>query len=717
MRSEHDIIVDLEKLSQEEGFVYTFSTLAFTSLWAAPEEYSEIDWTRRPNHQELAFLLGLMAKHPITLASPPTEDLLGAQWEKAVDLLNELHTAYSSSLDNSFPWVTTDHSIEKGSDTEEPTKRLPITGRRMTEAIFYGEEVAHESQYLEMALERYASDSDWIEEYLGCGLDAIVEISLNLRDLLREKAQRIEYEESLAEFCGQFLKVFSFRLDELREVGENAKDAFIKNFCVVPGGVNPDLFSIGSRNSVLTSPVLQIDDESLFFPIQFYLAKSIYESPSYWMSQDIEYEKKRAKNRGSATEELTYGLLKGVFGERNTYRNVHVKRGKKDVNEIDVLAVKGNKAVVVQCKSKRLTVESRKGADDQLLGDFEKAVQGAYEQALLSRQAVIDPEVQLFSTEGQPIKLEESIDDAYIICVTGDHYPVLPLHVAIYLRKEEIDPHPIVLSIFELDIICFYLHDPIDLLYYLRQRTKYADRYRSISEKALLGYHLKQRLLPPDNEYTIAVDQDVAQLIDSDFAVAKRFLPEHKGAREQLNGWQNPDFQDLVRCLRGMHLPELTDAIFLLCDLAGSRADSILDGFARIRKRTLTDGKIHDLCLQISGHRRGISFLSFPEPLNEIQCQSFLNRIKVYVVSKKYKSYADEWLTFASLGGSPHMVDVALYDKASWNYDKKLENMAEDVFGTAKGVNLLGGRSHRKTSRNEPCPCGSGIKYKRCHGR
>ncbi|WP_203434328.1 SEC-C metal-binding domain-containing protein [Nitrosococcus halophilus] len=25
--------------------------------------------------------------------------------------------------------------------------------------------------------------------------------------------------------------------------------------------------------------------------------------------------------------------------------------------------------------------------------------------------------------------------------------------------------------------------------------------------------------------------------------------------------------------------------------------------------------------------------------------------------------------------------------------------------------------SLRKIGRNEPCPCGSGVKYKKCHGR
>ncbi|MGB9429901.1 MAG: SEC-C metal-binding domain-containing protein, partial [Gammaproteobacteria bacterium] len=26
-------------------------------------------------------------------------------------------------------------------------------------------------------------------------------------------------------------------------------------------------------------------------------------------------------------------------------------------------------------------------------------------------------------------------------------------------------------------------------------------------------------------------------------------------------------------------------------------------------------------------------------------------------------------------------------------------------------------REGRKVGRNEPCPCGSGLKYKQCHGR
>jgi preprotein translocase subunit SecA len=40
------------------------------------------------------------------------------------------------------------------------------------------------------------------------------------------------------------------------------------------------------------------------------------------------------------------------------------------------------------------------------------------------------------------------------------------------------------------------------------------------------------------------------------------------------------------------------------------------------------------------------------------------------------------------------------------------------VSGSASPGNGGGAvETHGKVGRNEPCPCGSGLKYKRCHGR
>jgi preprotein translocase subunit SecA len=45
-----------------------------------------------------------------------------------------------------------------------------------------------------------------------------------------------------------------------------------------------------------------------------------------------------------------------------------------------------------------------------------------------------------------------------------------------------------------------------------------------------------------------------------------------------------------------------------------------------------------------------------------------------------------------------------------------MESQQRDSRGEVAGVGAPV-RSHQKVGRNDPCPCGSGLKYKRCHGK
>ena len=51
-----------------------------------------------------------------------------------------------------------------------------------------------------------------------------------------------------------------------------------------------------------------------------------------------------------------------------------------------MLVTFGDFAIVVQAKSKKLTLEARKGNSKQLESDFKKAIQDAYNQAYLCSQ-------------------------------------------------------------------------------------------------------------------------------------------------------------------------------------------------------------------------------------------------------------------------------------------------------------------------------------------
>ena len=715
-REIESIVADLDRVCQEDGFVYVFFLSGYCVLFVSPDGVADIDWMRRPNHQELAFLLGLMVKHPLSLTYPSSVEIFDRQNNSAHDLLEQLHSALSSEGLNADSWFNERVNGDPRSRGESTDEWLR-TSSGMVGPIFYGEEGAYNFQYADLAAKRYRNDADWIESYLGTSLQSIVEISQRLRQLLDERATEFKFTDKLEDMCDRLLAIFLFRFDDLRGTSDNAVAGFLKKFCLKPGRVNQGFGAIGCYNEIHSRPAILVGDSTFLFPMQFYLDKSIYESPYYWMSKDISYRESAFRNRGDATEEICCEILQTVFGAQAVYRNVQIKHQSKEVTDIDVLAVNGNKALVVQAKSKKLTFESRRGDWPSLINDFQSAVQDAYDQALLSRKPVIGSGFELTDREGNAIELDQSIDDAYVVCVTGDHYPMLSLQTALYLQKPDSDPYPVTMSVFDLDVLSFYLNDPFEFLYYLRQRTKFVHNFWSVSEKALLGFHLKRKLIPHDESKRIVVDQDVAQLIDSNFPVAKGYWPKTKAANKLFGQWNNEAFVRLVNTVKRMRQTGLTDAIFFLYDLAGRRGDTLIDGIQKVKRATLRDGRIHDHSIPMPGDRRGVSFVSFPEPHSDIEAQGFLTHLQGFALARKYKAYADEWLAFASMAGSSYIVDVAWYSKDSWQYDEELDSMANELLGTGRVANASGRRLQRKPTRNQPCPCGSQLKYKRCHGR
>ena len=459
--SQSGIIAELEHLTQKDGFVYTFCYLVLESLWVSPDEVEDVDWHKRLNSQELSFLLGLMVKRPLDVNQYPSsvEEIL-SQASDVTDLMEELHKA------TGFPPATA--SFENF--PEEYANWLK-SGAGLVEPIFYGGDGAYDFQYLEMAEKRYAYDKDWIKNHLGVSLESMLEVVRQLKQLANMHTSGIRAESSFTKKCEQLLAVFLFSPDDIQGIDNGVVQRFLHRFAVTPGTANQNFRTVGEYNVVHSHPILRLDGERYFLPIYVNLPQSVYESPYYWMMRDKGYKATALRNRGDATEEIAHDLLVQVFGEQNVHRNVKVMDRKQDVTDIDVLALTGNKAVIVQAKSKKLTEQSRRGDGVSLEQDFKGAIQRAYDQALLSRDAVLEKNSTFTNAEGLPIHIDEAIDDAYIVCVTGDHYPAVTMQLKAFLEKNDTDPYPIAISIFDLDIVSFYLNDPFELLYYLRQRS------------------------------------------------------------------------------------------------------------------------------------------------------------------------------------------------------------------------------------------------------
>src|SRR5262249_57938492 len=138
----------------------------------------------------------------------------------------------------------------------------------------------------------------------------------------------------------------------------------------------------------------------------------------FWLGSDKQYEPTALSNRGRFTEEFALERLKTVFGEAHVYANVDVWRSKGEkLAEIDVLVLFGNRAVVLQAKSKRLTLEARKGNDLQIRDDFQKAIQDSYDQAQLCAGALTGPAPDLTDAAGHAIAVPEPLTSVFPRCI------------------------------------------------------------------------------------------------------------------------------------------------------------------------------------------------------------------------------------------------------------------------------------------------------------
>ena len=281
-RNGNGIFADLEQLAQESGFVYSFCLMVARCLWMSTDDVAEIDWTERPNQEELSLLLGLLVKHPIRLDAIPSEGTILAQAQRATELLQELHLFLASpALPNAAGSDVADaDSLTELMSTYEDWM---TSGKGMVEPIFYGGQGAYSFQFLEMARKKYAADANWIQQYKGTGIDDIVEIASKLESRTLERLQGIKRGITLSEECKAILSAMTFCLDDLPTADRQSFEHFISAFSFTPGNINQEFKAITDYNTIHSRPVMLIGGGQFCIPIFPNLPKAIYDNPFYWI--------------------------------------------------------------------------------------------------------------------------------------------------------------------------------------------------------------------------------------------------------------------------------------------------------------------------------------------------------------------------------------------------------------------------------------------------
>lgn len=671
------ILAEIEAITKMPGFIYILSRVTRLDMFYAPSEAADVDWRSRLLNNELDLLTGYMIKDPLNLDTKPSLKEADEKIAKIKTLLEDLHAVQSKKLVQEFPASLEELQVMKEEDSESLRRKIFGMGKNMVEPIFYGDSGAYDFQYLNLAPMLYSQDTEWLANN-GHDLDLNVLYTFALKHLIMLKASNPDNDSYDAD---KILEVFSFDTNELSEFAKKAtKDnrvtndnaqKFIDTFKSIPGKINKDFIIPSDRNSLKAFPIIELPSGQYYLNSTFNLSESIYNLPWIWMLQDKKYRKTAEKNRGINVEKLAHELLKRSFSG-SVYHSVKVKKGSTVLTDIDGLAVIGNKAIIFQEKSKWLTDLSKSGDEASLHSDFQKAIQDAYDQGIVSRQAILNQEGIVFQlADGAVINPGKMIDEAYIICVTASVYPAQLVQSMQYLKRQDNDPTPIAISLLDLDIVTYYLEDPYDFLYYIQQRVLLHDKIHAESEIALLGYHLKYRLyLNPDEADKMYLDSSYGQLIDADIMHRAGYADEPKEKDKLRIRLDNELYHKIISELKTIDDPRITDVILFLAGLSEATIDEFMKLTQQAVNSVLSGRKEqNDFSASIDNDYGGYTFVVAKDE------ERMANTMNILANKNKYLHKQNRWIALGANISGGRLISGVQYLSSEWEQHDDMDRV------------------------------------------
>ena len=706
-RSEAVVFADLAALCASPGYAHALAYLCSRDNVIRYRDEMTVDdmdpmySTKRLIRSEITLLTGLLAKGNLDIELP-APDVMARQVVNTEDLLVELHEAMGKPL-----W----QGLQPDAAAGDISRDILSSGQAMREPMFYGGESAYSHQYRDLAPRKYGGDNGWLIENKGFSIGAAHQVMKAIGALADSKLARVEKGlKNLPDEKKTVLPGFTSSLNEVTEaagVERSVVESVVNAFAMPAGNKNVGFGSPLDFNLANPCPILKLDNGQFLLFHRYSLVESLYESPFHWMWNDARYRSVAVENRGRFTEDFSAERLEAVFGKNHVFRGVDILGTKgKIMGEIDVLIIFGNRAIVLQAKSKRLTVEARRGSDTHLQDDFKKAVQDAYDQAYSCAEAMAIGQYTLVERQGRTVSLP-TLKRIYLLCVESEHYPALSFQSRQFLKVRGGDQvrFPFVMDVFLLDAMTEMLSSPLRLLSYIDRRIEYADKVYASHELTILAFHLKNNLWFEKEYGHVHLSDDISA--DLDLAMHVR--------RDGVKGSATPDgvltrlsptaVGKVVSLIEANPHPATIDLGYFLLSLGEDTVRTVSEGLDKICAQTRRDKGLHDLTIFVSEGDAGLTVHCSDRAVNEAG-----PKLEGHCRGRKYKCKANAWYGLCLSSSGDVRFGISL--ESEWERDPGMDAATQQF---ADQSNWSRGRSLPKVGRNDPCPCGSGLKFKKCH--
>jgi len=518
-----------------------------------------------------------------------------------------------------------------------------------------------------------------------------------------------------------------FDIDEIIEEEKiQEKERFIKfinRFCSPLNQTGNKKFKYPTDDNVFRQrPIISFENKYivpnptyLIWVLQSEIEKDM-KSTSIWES----YQKRKGQYLEKEVLKVFDKILPGCNKYCSLYYYVEDKDGNKNRCELDALIIYDSNIFLIESKSGIFKTPARRGAIKTLSSVIYENIEYAFEQAYRAREYIKSNEKVVFYNEDDSIKTiidNKKYSNIFLLNVTLENFGEIATrihrfkNIGLYKQNE----FPWSVNINDLKTIAEFIEFPSQFIHYIHRRLKINNRSECLSdiftndELDFLGTYFDNNLyFDEEKEYNFIVLNDYSLYFN------EYYLRKEAGEPiDRLSQKMNPKFKRIIMDLEKLHQHGHTDVIVKLLDLSNDTRNEIVDCIDSIVSKTIKDGEFHDATLVILSNPQnnksgfGITMMSGLSKNRE----EMLQRLEGYSKIKKYQQKAFEWLAIGKYADDKSWaINECIYLKYEEEYSEELEQAVKKLF--TKPMTWT-----TKVGRNDPCPCGSGKKFKKCHGQ
>lgn len=738
MQTEQQIFDELSVLCGKKGFIHVLAQIWFEDNYFKPNKNGNITESQvlklqtdrsKLHRNELNTLLALLIKNNPNFAQDDNlnSEILAEYKEKAYQLLEQFHHILNySSMQGMIEEV-----IPLYQDSQSPSfaklneNKAFLKQDTMREAIFYSGDGVYDFQYQDLGFIKYQDDKEWFFDNKGFTIDWVPFFLDIIFFLHHDKINKVNKNSlvSMDNFTYSKNEIIEFIFESLDKEATSyfpidSMFCFIESFSINLNCLDKlnEFQKFDDFNPIVAFPFIKLEQDK-FLLLDFYtLSQAFYETPFFWLNDDKKYKNIASDNRGKFTENFTYKICCDIFGHENVWCNVDLYSNsnlKDKAGEADVLVNICGTALIFQAKSKKLTLESRKGNIPVLSKDFSLAIQVAYNQAFECSEIFLGNNY-VAKINDNVITLPE-INYCFPICILSEHFPALTAQIRWLLEEKQHTQiaSALVLDVFLLQLMHLTLKTPLEFLHFIHSLSKSRKIFFAQTQIDLLSVHLSRNFLCSEDADMFVLDNGLSAKLDL-FLMDKRrgVVNDEVKFLSCWHQFKNSYWWQLFEYCATLNTKEkLQFGLKLLqcSDKFIEDYNSIVSN--RITKLALNPTQpISDFTISLSNnHGITVYVCNSPYVLPKIKSQLYK-----HACLRKYNAQSDLWFALIiSIQGIVKHVSVLDF---KWEFNAEMQKEYQEILGRNSKPKLFinGKPTHKKIGRNEPCPCKSGKKYKRC---